>query len=71
MTELAAETRSESPDVSRKAIVLGGRVLLFLLLLLGAALPAETREYVPKVFAAIIIGRNPDRFGFLVSRSAP
>jgi pSer/pThr/pTyr-binding forkhead associated (FHA) protein len=30
------------------------------------ALPAETREYVPKVFAAIIIGRNPDRFGFLV-----
>jgi pSer/pThr/pTyr-binding forkhead associated (FHA) protein len=35
------------------------------------ALPAETREYVPKVFAAIIIGRNPDRFGFLVSRFAP
>lgn len=28
------------------------------------ALPAETREYVPKVFAAIIIGRNPERFGF-------
>jgi len=35
------------------------------------ALPPETREYVPKVFAAIIIGRNPDRFGFLVSRLAP
>jgi membrane-bound lytic murein transglycosylase D len=35
------------------------------------ALPAETREYVPKVFAAIIIGRNPDRFGFSVSRLAP
>ena len=33
------------------------------------ALPAETREYVPKVFAAIIIGRNPDRFGF--SAAAP
>jgi membrane-bound lytic murein transglycosylase D len=28
------------------------------------ALPAETREYVPKVFAAITIGRNPERFGF-------
>lgn len=28
------------------------------------ALPAETREYVPKVFAAIIIGRNPAHFGF-------
>jgi hypothetical protein len=34
------------------------------------ALPAETREYVPKVFAAIIIGRNPVRFGFLVSKLA-
>lgn len=28
------------------------------------ALPAETREYVPKVFAAILIGRNPQQFGF-------
>jgi len=28
------------------------------------ALPPETREYVPKVFAAIIIGRNPARFEF-------
>lgn len=28
------------------------------------ALPLETREYVPKVIAAMIIGRNPTRFGF-------
>jgi membrane-bound lytic murein transglycosylase D len=28
------------------------------------ALPRETREYVPKVFAVILIGRNPQRFGF-------
>jgi membrane-bound lytic murein transglycosylase D len=28
------------------------------------ALPAETRDYVPKVFAAIIVGRNPRQFGF-------
>jgi membrane-bound lytic murein transglycosylase D len=27
------------------------------------ALPAETREYVPKVFAAIIVGRNPRQLG--------
>jgi len=27
------------------------------------ALPSETRQYVPKVIAAIIIGRNPARFG--------
>ncbi len=28
------------------------------------ALPEETRQYVPKVFAAILIGRNPQRYGF-------
>ena len=28
------------------------------------AIPAETREYVPKVIAAMIIGRSPQRFGF-------
>ncbi|MCP5119413.1 MAG: lytic transglycosylase domain-containing protein, partial [bacterium] len=28
------------------------------------ALPIETRQYVPKIIAAIIIGRNPERFGF-------
>jgi pSer/pThr/pTyr-binding forkhead associated (FHA) protein len=28
------------------------------------ALPAETREYIPKIFAAMIIGRNPAQFGF-------
>ena len=28
------------------------------------ALPDETREYVPKVIAAMIIGRNPAHFGF-------
>jgi pSer/pThr/pTyr-binding forkhead associated (FHA) protein len=28
------------------------------------ALPEETREYVPKAIAAIVIGRNPSHFGF-------
>jgi membrane-bound lytic murein transglycosylase D len=28
------------------------------------ALPAETREYIPKTIAAIIIGRNPEKLGF-------
>jgi soluble lytic murein transglycosylase-like protein len=28
------------------------------------ALPRETREYVPKIFAVIIIGRHPEEFGF-------
>jgi membrane-bound lytic murein transglycosylase D len=28
------------------------------------ALPLETREFVPKVFAAILVGRNPRHYGF-------
>jgi pSer/pThr/pTyr-binding forkhead associated (FHA) protein/soluble lytic murein transglycosylase-like protein len=28
------------------------------------AIPLETRAYVPKVIAAMIIGRHPDRYGF-------
>jgi len=28
------------------------------------ALPVETRQYVPKIIAAIVLGRNPERFGF-------
>jgi membrane-bound lytic murein transglycosylase D len=28
------------------------------------ALPAETRDYVPKFLAALLIGRNPEKFGF-------
>ena len=28
------------------------------------ALPQETRDYVPRIFAAIIIGRHPEQFGF-------
>jgi len=28
------------------------------------AVPPETREYVPKVIAAMVIGRHPERFGF-------
>jgi membrane-bound lytic murein transglycosylase D len=28
------------------------------------AVPPETREYVPKVIAAMLIARHPDRYGF-------
>lgn len=34
------------------------------------AFPEETREYIPKIFAAIIVGRNPQRFGFETSSQA-
>ena len=34
------------------------------------AFPEETREYVPKIFAAIIVGRNPERFGFQQAEKA-
>jgi membrane-bound lytic murein transglycosylase D len=34
-------------------------------------LPRETREYVPMILAAIIIGRNPTMYGFEVGSGAP
>jgi len=34
-------------------------------------LPRETRNYVPKFLAAVIIGRNPGRFGFEVEPLEP
>jgi membrane-bound lytic murein transglycosylase D len=34
-------------------------------------LPRETREYVPMILAAIIIGRNPTMYGFEVGSAAP
>jgi membrane-bound lytic murein transglycosylase D len=34
-------------------------------------LPRETREYVPLVMAAMIIGRNPEQYGFAVAEPAP
>jgi membrane-bound lytic murein transglycosylase D len=35
------------------------------------ALPRETREYVPMVLAAMVIGRNPALYGFSVEPAAP
>lgn len=31
-------------------------------------LPRETRNYVPKFLAAMIIGRNPEKFGFTINK---
>ncbi len=38
---------------------------------LSSALPAETRNYVPKLLAAAIIGKHPDRYGFAVEPEPP
>ena len=35
------------------------------------ALPAETRGYIPKIFAAVIICRNPEQLGFKTRTSVP
>ena len=34
-------------------------------------LPKQTREYVPMVLAAMVIGRNPEQYGFAVTRTEP
>ncbi len=38
---------------------------------LSSALPAETRNYVPKLLAAAIIGKHPERYGFDVQLEPP
>lgn len=44
--------------------VVKGRSRDFWELVERKALPAETRDYVPKFLAAVIIGRNPAKYGF-------
>src|SRR5690606_37266900 len=34
-------------------------------------LPKETRFYVPKILAAMIIGRDPERYGFVIDKPEP
>jgi membrane-bound lytic murein transglycosylase D len=34
-------------------------------------LPQETRFYVPKILAAMIIGHNPERYGFVIDKPEP
>jgi membrane-bound lytic murein transglycosylase D len=34
-------------------------------------LPRETREYVPMIMAAIIVGKNPEMYGFEVNSTTP
>jgi membrane-bound lytic murein transglycosylase D len=38
---------------------------------LSSALPAETRNYVPKLLAAAVIGKHPERYGFDVEAMSP
>ncbi len=34
-------------------------------------LPAETKDYVPKLIAAALVGKNPERYGMTVTRLPP
>ena len=34
-------------------------------------LPRETRNHVPKFYAALKIGLNPEKYGFTVAQNAP
>lgn len=54
----SAATRSKSDDFW--AIASSSRYL-----------PRETREYVPMIMAAIIVGKNPTLYGFQVAPAAP
>ncbi len=38
---------------------------------LSSKLPSETRNYVPKLLAAAVIGKHPERYGFVVEPEPP
>jgi len=57
----------EGPDRPHMARALGERrdsMAMMRRIFEENSLPAETREYVPKVIAAMIIGRHPEQYGF-------
>jgi hypothetical protein len=65
---LALAAYNSGPAKVRRAVMAAVRDPIkqrnFWYLYRARALPSETREYVPKVIAVMIIGRNPKLFGF-------
>jgi membrane-bound lytic murein transglycosylase D len=61
---LALASYNSGPGRVQQAIKRVGRADFWSLAAKPAALPRETREYVPMILAAIIIARNPAQYGF-------
>jgi membrane-bound lytic murein transglycosylase D len=62
--QLALASYNGGPGRVQKAIKRVGQADFWSLAAKPAALPRETREYVPMILAAIVIARNPAQYGF-------
>ena len=62
--QLALASYNSGPGRVQKAIKRVGQADFWSLAAKPAALPRETREYVPMILAAIVIARNPAQYGF-------
>jgi membrane-bound lytic murein transglycosylase D len=68
---LALASYNAGPGRIQRAIKLSKTTDFWKMAATTRYLPRETREYVPMILAAIIIARNPDRYGFDVGPAAP
>ena len=62
--QLALASYNSGPGRVQQAIKRVGQADFWSLAARPAALPRETREYVPMILAAIVIARNPAQYGF-------
>jgi membrane-bound lytic murein transglycosylase D len=62
--QLALASYNSGPGRVQKAIKRAGQSDFWSISAKPAALPRETREYVPMILAAIVIARNPAQYGF-------
>jgi membrane-bound lytic murein transglycosylase D len=66
---LAMASYNGGPGRMQRAIKRSGRDDFWSLTATSRYLPRETREYVPMILAAVIIAKNPAKYGFEVSTS--
>ena len=68
---LAMASYNGGPGRMQRAIKRSGRSDFWSLTATSRYLPRETREYVPMILAAVIIAKNPLKYGFDVPPAAP
>lgn len=68
---LALASYNAGPGRLQRAIKRSGRKSFWELSSSSRFLPRETREYVPMILAAMIVGRNPSAYGFTIQPDSP
>lgn len=68
---LALASYNGGPGRLQRAIKRSGRRTFWDLASTSRYLPRETREYVPMILAAMIVGRNPGAYGFDIRPATP